>query len=138
VRALLFVLGFVLCAGCYSSAFRPAVIPKLSELPAEREQRNGILDQSHAEPGPEQQPVSKKMRKVETAAATAAAVIGVLFSRHSNVTLGSAATIDENALFERKRKDRPNGATDGETEDPAPAEPTVDTGTLVPWVRLDQ
>jgi hypothetical protein len=131
VRALLFVL----CAGCYSSSFRPAVIPKLSELPAEREQRNGILDQSHAEPGPEQKPVSKKMRNVETAAATAAAVIGVLFSRHSNVTLGGAATIDENELFERKPKAKP--ADGDKDEDEVPAEPAVDTGTLVPWIRLE-
>ena len=115
---------------------RPAVIPKLSELPTEREQRNGILDQSHAEPGPEQKPVSKKMRKAETAAATAAAVIGVLFSKSANATLDASSAIDENALFEPKQKRKQKGEQEGEQE-AAPAEPAVDTGTLVPWIRLD-
>jgi hypothetical protein len=127
---------FILCAACAGS-MRPAVIPKLSELPTEREQRNGILDQSHAEPGPEQKPASKRARKVETAAATAAAVIGVLFSKTSNVTLGAASIIDENALFERKRKRKTDAKTGDDDKDEAPAEPAVDTGTLVPWVRLD-
>ncbi len=48
---------------------RPAVIPKLSELPSDPERRNAVLDSAHAEPGPENRPVSKKARKVETAAA---------------------------------------------------------------------
>jgi hypothetical protein len=127
----------IFCAACAGS-MRPAVIPKLSELPTEREQRNGILDQSHAEPSAEQQPVSKKARKVETAAATAAAVIGVLFSKSSNVTLGAASAIDENALFERRQQRKRTQAKDGDDDNEAtPAEPDVDTGTLVPWVRLD-
>jgi len=132
VRALLLII----CTACAGS-MRPAVIPKLSELPTEREQRNGILDQSHAEPGPEQKPVSKKMRKAETAAATADAVIGVLFSKSANVTLGASSAIDENALFEPKQKRKQKGEQGEGEQDAAPAEPAVDTGTLVPWIRLD-
>ncbi|HEX5063311.1 MAG TPA: hypothetical protein VFV99_28235, partial [Kofleriaceae bacterium] len=105
---------------------RPAVIPKLSELPTERERRNAILDSSHAEPGPENRPTSKKARKAEAAAATAAAVIGVLFSNHANVTLGGAATIDENELFEDTKKHKPaqgEAGGDEEKETDPPPEP---------------
>src|SRR6476620_4715386 len=87
------------CAACAGS-MRPAVIPKLSELPVEPERRNGILDSAHAEPGPENRPASKKARKAETYAATAAALLGHMFSKTENVTLGGAAAIDENLLFE--------------------------------------
>ena len=118
---------------------RSAVIPKLSELPADPEQRNAILNQSHAEPGPEQKPVSKKARRVESAAATAAAVIGVLMSNHSNVTLGGAAAIDENLLFEDapKRKAKGEGDKDenGDKDGKAPSTNATDE-PLVPWVRL--
>jgi len=118
---------------------RPAVIPKLSELPSEPERRNAILDSSHVEPGPENRPTSKKARKAETAAATAAAVIGVLFSNHANVTLGGAAAIDENELFEDAKKRKPaqgeTGDDDKDKDKTSPPEP-IDTGTLVPWVQL--
>ena len=104
------------------------MIPKLSELPADREQRNGILDQSHAEPGPEQKPKSKVARKVETAAAPAAAILGLVFSKHANVTLGSAVMFGENELVhpepERKKQE----------QKPPPAEPREEP--LVPWVQL--
>ncbi|HUS33170.1 MAG TPA: hypothetical protein VMZ53_31930 [Kofleriaceae bacterium] len=139
---------------------RPAVIPKLSELPSEPERRNGILDSAHAEPGPEHKPTSKKAQKAETYAATAAAVLGLLLSDHKNVTIGGAAPIDENLVFEDapKRKDgakKKQQAGDGEGEGdkdagdkdagdkdagdadskPSEAPPTRDE-PLVPWVRL--
>jgi hypothetical protein len=141
VRAVLFIVCvsfWVACAG----PMRPAVIPKLSELPADPEKRNAVLDSAHAQPGPENRPVSKKARKAETAAATAAAVIGVLLSKSANVTLGVAAPVDENLLFEDvpKRKDKraaKDGEGDRDGDKDAPAEPPVESGTLVPWVRLD-
>ena len=107
---------------------RPAVIPKLSELPADREQRNGILDQSHAEPGPEQKPKSKLARKVETAAATAAAVVGLIFSKHANVMLGGATTFDENRIV------HPEPEQKKAEQKPPPVEPREEP--LVPWVQL--
>ena len=105
---------------------RPAVIPKLSELPAEPERRNAVLDSAHALPGPEQQPVSKKARKVETAAATAAAWLGVLLSDHANVTLGVSTTFDENQLVAPAPAQKPK---------PAP-EPLPRDQPLVPWIPL--
>ena len=92
-----------------------------------------------AEPGPENRPTSKKARKAETAAASAAAVIGVLFSNHANVTLGGAAAIDENALFEDTKKHKPaqgEAGDDDKDKDKEPAPEPVDSGTLVPWIQL--
>lgn len=117
---------FIACAACAGS-MRPAVIPKLSELPSEPERRNGVLDSAHAQPGPEQQPVSKKARKAETAAATAAAILGVMLSDHANVTLGGSTTFDENKLVDpAPEQQKPKPAPPAEKPD----EP------LVPWIQL--
>lgn len=127
VRASIVV---ILCAAC-AGPMRPAVIPKLSELPVEPERRNAVLDSSHAQPGPENRPVSKRARQAETAAATAAAIIGSMFSKTKNVTLGTASMFDENRLFEDPPK-REERAAEGSTA----SEPEVETGALVPWVQL--
>ena len=126
------------------------MIPKLSELPSDSERRNAVLDSAHAEPGPEQKPTSRKARKVETYAATAAAALGLLLSDHKNVTIGSAAPIDENLLFEKKRKlpgpegqgsgsggggGSGSGGGSGNGSATPPAEP-ADSNALVPWIRL--
>jgi hypothetical protein len=104
----------------------PAVIPKLSELPSEPERRNGILDSAHAQPGPEHQPTTKKARKAETAAATAAAIIGSMLSNHENVTLGGGTTFDENQIVAPQPEQKPK-----------PAPPPLETDeSLVPWVTL--
>src|SRR5215510_1807776 len=96
MRAL-FVLA--LLGGCAGST-RPAVLPKLSELPLDPGKRDAVLDSANAEPGPEQRkPLPPKMRKAETAAATAAAIIGSAFSKTKTVTLGVLNPVDENRLF---------------------------------------
>ena len=124
----------VLLAACAGS-MRPAVIPKLSELPSDPERRNGVLDGAHVQPGPEQKPTSKKAQKAEGYAASAAAIIGVMLSNHENVTLGGASAVDENLLFEdakpKKKPDEKREASDGKP----PPELTSDE-PLVPWVRL--
>lgn len=129
VRSLI-LIGLVACAG----PMRPAVIPKLSELPSEPERRNGILNSAHVEPGPEQKPTSKKAQKAEGYAATAAAVLGLMLSDHENVTLGVASSIDENLLFEDAQ---PKRKQESKREDEK-AEPPIehDGQPLVPWVRL--
>jgi len=110
---------------------RPAVMPRLSELPEEEEQRNGILDQSLHTPGPEERKgQTKKERRVETGAAWAAAMIGSALSTHQNVTLGAASTFDENAIV---------GPVQQERAKPAPTEKApeeAEPGKLVPWVKL--
>ena len=131
---------------------RPAVMPMLSELPTDPEKRNAILEQSAQTAGPEQRKgMTTKERKVETAAATAAAILGGIFSKTSSVTLGTATLVDENQLVApqpgpRKRpstgKDGKSGAApeaNGE-EGPRPDVPADDPGTsnadLIPWIKL--
>jgi hypothetical protein len=59
------------------------------------DRRDAILDSANAEPTPEQHaPLTKKQRKVETVAASAAAVVGWLLSDSENVTLGVASPIE--------------------------------------------
>jgi hypothetical protein len=126
MRAAVACLLLSACVGA-----RPAVIPKLSELPGDPEKRAAVLDQSHAQPGPEQRPVSKKARKVETYAATAAAVVGWLFSTTENVALGGAGIFEE-----VPSRPRPERKADDDDE-ASPTQP-VETGdaVLVPWIRL--
>jgi hypothetical protein len=128
------MIAVLLLAAC-AGPMRPAVIPKLSELPSDPERRNGVLDGAHVEPGPEQRPTSKKAQKAEGYAASAAAIIGVMLSNHENVTLGGAAAVDENLLFEdAKPKRKPDEKRES---DDAKASPEITSDEpLVPWVRL--
>ena len=135
---------------------RPAVMPFLSELPTDPEKRNAILEQSSQTAGPEQRKgMTTKERKAETAAATAAAILGSIFSKTSTTTLGTATLIDENQLVApqpepRKRgataKDaRPGAAPEGGSDeagkpDAGKPDPADDPGTsnadLIPWIKL--
>jgi hypothetical protein len=120
----------------------------LSELPGDPQKRDAILDSAASQPGPEQRkPLPPKMHKVETAAATAAAVIGSIFSKTQNVSLGAVSPIDENRLFapappaSKRRKARNgdgsgDGDGDGDEEQAAPTAPAERPVDLVPWVRL--
>lgn len=131
-----FALLAVALSGCLGgsldSNLRPAVIPKLSELPGDTEKRDGVLDQSAERARPEQRRgMTKRERKVETMAAVAAALIGEAFSSTKTVTMGVAGDFDENQLFERAPEQR-KPASKGATEN---VKPSAD---LVPWIRLDQ
>ncbi|MDB4963395.1 MAG: hypothetical protein JWP01_3394 [Myxococcales bacterium] len=134
VRVLLLVM--TLSAGCFSSSMRPAVIGKMSELPPEAQKRDAILDSAVAQPGPEQrQPLaSPRARKVETAAATAAAILGHMFSKTENVTFGGATTFDENQILQPTQQ-RPPGEREAEAKAKAKQD-AADAGPLVPWVRI--
>lgn len=146
-----------LLGGCAGST-RPSVLPMLSELPDDPQKRNAVLDSAATHAGPEhRKSMPPKMRKAETAAATAAAVIGSLFSKSGNVTLGALSPIDENGLFgetptpsKRKGTGGDGEGDEGEGEEgegdgdkkkdkkkssPASADRPVD---LVPWVRLKE
>lgn len=131
----LLATALVFSTACISSSIRPAVIAKLSELPADAGRRDAVLDGSIATPSPESRKgMTKRQRKVETAAATAAAWLGVLLSKSGNVTMGGAGNFDENRLFEDHEQRRREG-----TEPPKEtAAPAVNALELVPWVRLDQ
>src|SRR5450755_1891401 len=86
-RVVRAVLIFLLCSACGASV-HPAMIPNLSEMPQDGQTRDAVIDSSFAQPGPEQQPVTKQGRKVETTAATAAAILGMFFSKTQNVDMG--------------------------------------------------
>src|SRR5205085_6418508 len=132
MRAAVMIL---LCA-CAGST-KPAVIPKLSELPVEAQRRDAVLDSAHAQPGPEQQPKTKKERKAETYAATAAAVIGWLMSDSENVTLGVSSSIDETGI-EPVEPQSQREAREEAAKTPAAAPKPLERGDepLVPWIDL--
>lgn len=131
VRPLILIVLAAACAG----PIRPVVINKLSELPGDAQKRDAVLDSAQAQPGPEQRSkLPPKLKTAETVAATAAAVIGTLFSKTKNVTLGSGGAFEETLLFERKQRTR--RAEETESAPPPPPEEPIDGATLVPWVRL--
>lgn len=106
-------------------------MPMLSELPADPARRDAILDSSNQVAGPEHRKgFTKKERKAESAAATAAAILGSAFSKTQNVTIGGAITFDENTIIAP------------ETAPPAP-KPMAPTNPdapkpAVPWIQLKQ
>ena len=120
-------LALLVLTGCLGGQLdanlRPAVQPKLSELPGESEKRDTILNQANTTPGPEtpRKQLSGNWRKIETGAAFIAAFLGAAASKTKNVTLGFALTLDPEA-------DTPRPT-------PPPVEP-VDSTKLVPWVPL--
>jgi hypothetical protein len=120
------------CAGIGSGAgsrggTRPGVMPMLSELPTDASRRNGVLDSAAQTAGPEQRSgLTEKEQKAETAAATAAAILGELFSHTKSATVGAATPI--------------GGAPAVAPAPDAPAAPEVDDpGTsnadLIPWIK---
>lgn len=145
MRAFLAVL---LLGGCFGTGAsggggaRPAVMPMLSELPGDPGKRDAVLDSAAATAGPEQRKgMTRKERKAETAAATAAAIIGSMFSHTQSVTLGTASVFDEDQLIAPQAVPQPQptpGAADGSAKPDAP--PTGDAGPsnadLVPWIKL--
>lgn len=147
MRRLSLLLALAVAGGCLGGVLgdtKPAVIPKLSELPPDPEKRDAVLDQSHETAGPEHRKgMTKKERKAETIAAFAAALIGEAFSSSHSVTLGSSSTVDENALFEKPRPARASGAGAGsgsgsgsDAGSGAVNEPPADASQLTPWVKL--
>lgn len=152
MRAL---VALVLLGGCFGGASggsgvgatRPAVMPLLSELPGDPNKRDAVLDQSATAAGPEQrQGMTPKARKVETAAATAAAILGGIFSKTSSVTLGTATVIDATDLVApqpapRVKHPSPPQNGDGKEGDarpeaPAPDDPGSSNADLIPWIKL--
>lgn len=112
---------------------RPAVIHKVSELPADLDRAGATLDASTAEPTAEQHAkLTPKQKKIETAAATGAAVLGYLFSKTKNVGFGVAAPMDENRIG-GKPKPQPKPDPDKDDDKAAPPPEPV---SAVPWLRL--
>ena len=140
-------MAVMLLGGCFGAgsagASRPAVMPMLSELPGDPTKRDAVLDSASTTAGPEHRKgMTAKERKVETAAATAAAILGGMFSSTKSVTIGTASQFDENQLIAPDavpslRPSSPQSADDAAKPD---APPTNEVGTsnadLVPWIKL--
>ena len=125
MRALILVMLF----GCNPLAVpeHPAVIQKLDQVPEEH--RDEAIDTTTLiRPTAENQPKTAKGRRQETLAAFAAAVIGDMFSKDSNVDFG-LEWVDTTSQKKRPTTEETPAAK------PAPA-PAVDSKQLVPWVRL--
>jgi hypothetical protein len=124
-------------------------MPMLSELPRDPTKRDTVLDAASTTAGPEQrQGMTAKEQKAETAAATAAAILGGLFSKTKSVTIGAASQFDENELAAPPMEPleppssskKPDGGkkTDGAAQPDAPStdDPGTSNADLIPWIKL--
>ena len=135
------VIAFLMLSGCAGSgtgagSTRPGVMPMLSELPGDPVKRDAVLDSAATTAGPEQRKgMTVQERKAETAASTAAAILGGMFSKTQNTTLGSAGSFDENAISPSPTLPPPLPLP---TDTPANPPPAADDAQkdLVPWVKL--
>jgi hypothetical protein len=125
MRAVLLVM----LVGCNPLAVpeHPAVIQKLDQVP-EAHRDEAIDTTTLIRPTSENQPTTAKGRRQETVAAFAAAMIGDMFSKDSNVDFG----LDWVDTTPQKKHPAPEEKPSA----PQPA-PAVDSKELVPWIRLD-
>jgi len=143
MRAFLVVvlLGGCVGVGGTGGGSRPGVMPMLSELPGDPAKRNAVLDSSNATPSPEQRKgMTGKERKAETAAATAAAILGSMFSNTQNVTIGTSSMFDEGPVaapvvvpLGPVSSETPDGAA---KPDAAPPDDATSNKDLIPWIKL--
>ncbi len=128
IPGVILVTAVAACAGKAS----PTVLPRLDSLPGEHVAREQRLESTAARPGPEtQKGKSSKWRQAETAAATAAAIVGSIFSTTKTVTVGVSAPIDENLIVDPHHGER-SGRKAEEKDEPEKYDPNQ----LTPWVRL--
>lgn len=145
------VLAALLLGGCFavgsSGGTRPGVMPLLSELPAEKENRDAVLDSSSKAAGPEHRKGStKKERQAETAAATAAAILGSMFSKTKSVTIGTSSQFDENQIIAPQAVPVVIPSSDESADAPKsdamkpdalpPPDVTPPNTDLIPWIKL--
>jgi hypothetical protein len=117
-------------------------MPLLSELPAEASKRDTVLDSANATAGPEQRKgMTTKERKAETAAATAAAIIGSMFSHTQTVTLGTATQFGGSQPapqpVQPPRSSNDTG-DDAKPDAPRADDPGPSNADLVPWIKLKE
>jgi hypothetical protein len=132
-----FAIALVLALGACAGSPAPTTMRTLSSLPTDPQRRNDDLESAQARPGPERRPRSRKEQRVETTAATMAAIVGSWFSKSANVVVGVGSPVDENRLVgvDGQAAPAPGGESEPDRE-PAPAAEPVDAGALVPWVRV--
>lgn len=134
-RTTVLSLAVALGSGCFATDanMKPALMPNLRELPSDTLERNEYLESTKVRAPENQKPLSRKERQVETAAATAAAVLGMFFSKTSNVLMGTGMTFGGGAAM-RMPGDKDADGDGADDELPPPDE--VDAAELVPWVKL--
>lgn len=111
---------------------KPTVLPRIDSLPGEHVAREQRIESTAARPGPEhRQGKTRKWQQAETTAATAAAILGSIFSTTKTVTVGVSTSIDENELVDPGYQDRARRKGD-KTPEPETYDPTQ----LTPWVDL--
>jgi len=109
----------------------------MTSLPDDRQKRNELLDSAQARPAPEnQKQKTAKEQRVETTAATFAALMGILFSTSDNVMLGAGTPIDENQLVDPSQRERKSGKNESDGDDEDGERLEYDATQLVPWLRL--
>jgi hypothetical protein len=150
--AVMRVLAALLLGGCFavgsSGGTRPAVMPMLSELPAEKGNRDAVLESASKAAGPEHRKGStKKERQAETAAATAAAILGSMFSKTTSVTIGTSSQFDENQIIAPQAvplvipssddsADATKSDAAGKPDALPPPDVTPPNTDLIPWIKL--
>jgi hypothetical protein len=127
-------------SGCLGTS--PAVMRSMTSLPDDQDKQHEQMASSLARPGDadSRKPLPGKLKGVETAAASVAAVIGMFYSTSPNVLLGSETKFEENLLFDPNLRKRPHGGSEEEGDDgekPDDSElPADGAAPLVPWIRL--
>jgi hypothetical protein len=132
-----FAIALVLALGACAGSPAPTTMRTLSSLPTDPQRRNDELESAQARPGPERGKRSRTEQRVETTAATMAALVGSWFSKSANVVIGGGAPVDENQLVGVDGQVAP--ARDAEADanrEPGPSTEPVDASALVPWVRV--
>ena len=113
---------------------KATVLPRIDSLPGEHVAREQRIESTSARPGPEHtKGKTRKWQQVETTAATAAAILGSIFSTTKTVTVGVSTSLDENELVDPGYQDR---ARKGDKKAPEPE--TYDPTQLTPWVDLSR
>ena len=130
MRAVVGLSPLVVCLACAGST-QPTTMRLLDSLPVDRERAHEHMDSAVARPDAEtRRPLPPKARQVETVAATAAALIGSMFSTSANAIIGVGGPVEETRLV-------PSTRATVTHEAPKDAPPEYDDANeLVPWLRL--
>ena len=130
MRAIV-LLGLFACAG----PVRPAVMPNMQNLPTDPQERTEQMEAQVTTPSADSRKgMSEKAKAAETAAATAAAFIGSLFSSavpgssEPAFLFGAASPMEEVPGLDRREKKKDAGPPEDATE--GNGEP------LVPWIKI--
>ena len=135
------LLSLAVQAGCSGSqAVAPSAMLNMSQLPDDQDRRRERIESTEVRPGPEnRKPLpTTKLQRVETAAATAAAVVGMFFSTTPTVLLGGNMSIGEGPVFQSReeREKSKKRQKDAKADEADASDEKIDASTLVPWVRL--